>query len=169
MLSVTNKMAIDAFLCHQFLVCSTLNNLTLVHHKYLVSMTNRFQPVCNHNYCFFMRYLLHGFHQLLLIFWIYIGCGFIQNNNRRIFQHRAGNGNALSFATGKMSATASDLCFKAFLKSHNKIITTTVLCSLFHLCIRRILFSHADILPHSSIKQKVILRYICNEAVIMFG
>ena len=45
MLSVTNKMAIDAFLCHQFLVCSTLNNLTLVHHKYLIGMADGLEPV----------------------------------------------------------------------------------------------------------------------------
>lgn len=105
-----------------------------------------------------MRYLLHGFHQLLLIFWIYIGCGFIQNNNRRIFQHRPGNGKSLAFSTRERTPaspiTVSYPCGSFMIKSWQRAFSC--LYNLFHGCIR---LSKSDIIGYRIMKQIYILEH----------
>ena len=69
---------------------------------------------------------------------------------------------------GEMSATAAHHRIEAVFQTCNELITTAVLCSLFHLGIRCVGPTHADIFPNGVIEQKIILGYIGNESMVVF-
>ena len=45
LLTSTDKMTVDAVLLYQFIVCATLNDLSLVHYKDLIGIADGFQAV----------------------------------------------------------------------------------------------------------------------------
>ena len=66
-----------------------------------------------------------------LILWVYIGSCLVQNDNRRIFQHSAGDGNPLAFPAGKMGTGAADNRIIALIQLADK----GVAAALFGCCL----------------------------------
>ena len=54
----TDKVAVNAVLLHQLVVCAALDDLSLVHHKNLICMADGFQPVGDHIVTEYYRTLL---------------------------------------------------------------------------------------------------------------
>ena len=61
-----------------------LNDLTVIDNKNLVGMAHGFQPVGNHNDRLIVGQFCNGLHELLFVFRVNIGSGFVQNDDRRI-------------------------------------------------------------------------------------
>ena len=92
LLTPADKVTIDTILCHQFLVCAALNDLSFVHHENLIGMADGFQPVSDHDNCFLLCQLADRFHQFFFILRIDVSGGLVQNDDRCILHHGAGDG-----------------------------------------------------------------------------
>lgn len=51
----------------------------------LIGITNRMQPMRDHKQCFAAHELRNGFLNVTLVVDIDAGCGFVENDDRRIF------------------------------------------------------------------------------------
>ena len=71
-------------------------------------MAHSFQPVSNHDDRLIVGQFCNGLHQLLFIFGVNIGSGFVQNDDRRILHDGPGNGDALPFAAGEGRTALTD-------------------------------------------------------------
>ena len=144
-------------------------DFSVVYHDNLIRIYNGGESVGNDDERFSFHKPCHALLNNGFVLRIGIGGSFVQNNDRSIFQHGASDGNALFFSSGKMSSAAAHASLKAVLQTHNELITAAVARSLLHLDIRCTGSAHADILPHSIVKKKIILRHISNESGIVFG
>ena len=100
--------------------------------------------------------------QFVLILRVNAASCLVQNDNRRIFQHGAGDGNPLAFTAGKMGTGAADNGIIPLIQLADKSVTATLFCCLIHLRICGVRPAHADIFPDAAVKQVIILRYIGN-------
>ena len=94
---------------------------------------------------------------MLLRFVIQRRGGFIQNQNRRVFQEYPGNGNALLLATGKPGTALAHVGIIAILQAHDKVVDVGILRRFLDLLLGGILFSISDVLPDGSRKDIHIL------------
>ena len=122
-----------------------LNDLTVIDNKNLVGMAHSFQPVSNHDDRLIVGQFCNGLHQLLFVFRVNIGSGFVQNNDRRVLHNRPGDGNALALAAGKRAACLADDGVKAVRQRHDKVVAPRLLRSGLHLLQGGIGLSKADI------------------------
>ena len=90
-----------------------LNDLAVIDHKNLVGMAHGFQPVGDHDDRLIMGQFRNGLHQLLFIFGVDIGGGFVQNDDGCVLHDGARNGNSLTFAARKRSTAFADDGVKA--------------------------------------------------------
>ena len=74
------------------------------------------------------------------------GCGFVQNDDRRVLHNRPGDGNALALAAGKGRAALTDDGVKALRQCHGKVVAPRLLCSGLHLLHGGIGLSEADVI-----------------------
>ena len=74
-----DEAAVDAALCHQFVVSAALDDASVVHYQDLVGVTDGFQPVGDHDDGFLPGQLIDRLHQLFFILRVHVGGGLIQN------------------------------------------------------------------------------------------
>ena len=103
-----DKVSVYAVLIHQLGMGALLYNLAAVYDDDLIGSLNGFQPVGNHDDGLFGGERLDGAHQLIFIFGINVGSCLIQKDDRGVFHHGAGNGDALLFTAGKTCAAFTD-------------------------------------------------------------
>ena len=84
LLPLHHEAAVEPVNSNQLVMGALLNDLTVTDNKNLVGMAHGFQPVGNHNDRLIVGQFRNGLHQLLFIFGVNIGSGFVQNNDRRI-------------------------------------------------------------------------------------
>ena len=101
LLPLHHEAAIEPVNSNQLVMGALLNDLTMIDHNNLVGMAHGFQPVSNHDDRLIVGQFRNGLHQLLFIFGVNIGSGFVQNDDRRVLHNRPGDGNALALAAGK--------------------------------------------------------------------
>ena len=97
------------------------------------------------------------------------GCGFVQNDDRRVLHNRPGDGNALALAAGKGRAALTDDGIKAVRQCHDKVVAPRLLCSGLHLLHGGIGLSKADIVGNGVREQIDPLEHegeIADEAVV---
>lgn len=80
-----DKIPVNSLFQHQFVMLSTLYNLSSVNHQNLVGILHGLQPMSNHDDGFLFRQCLDCPHKLLLIFRVNICGRLIQNNDRESF------------------------------------------------------------------------------------
>ena len=104
LLPLHHEAAVEPVNSHQLVMGALLNDLTVIDHKNLVGMAHSFQPVSNHDDRLIVSQFRNSLHQLLFIFGVNIGSGFVQNDDRRVLHNCPGDGDALAFAAGKVAA-----------------------------------------------------------------
>ncbi len=88
-------MTVHTFICQQSLVCSSFYDRAFVHYYYFICISNSGKPVCNNYRSAVFHQFGQGFLHHLFAFSIQGGRRFIQDQDRRVFQHGPRNGNAL--------------------------------------------------------------------------
>ena len=96
------------------------------------------------------------------------GSGFIQQNDRRILQEGAGNGNALPLAAGQLAAVFTDVGIPTVRELFGEFVHIGELCRRDHLFVRGLLSANADIFQNAVIKQRYILKHDGIEAHQLF-
>ena len=97
------------------------------------------------------------------------GCGFVQNDDRRVLHNRPGDGNALALAAGKRAACLADDGVKALRQCHDKVVAPRLLCIGLHLLHGGIGLSEADVIGDGVREQMGPLEHegeIADEAVV---
>ena len=79
---------------------ATLDDMGIIQYQYLIRAPDGFQAVGDHNNGLVVRQFRNRSLQFFFIFRINAACGFIQNDNRGVFQYGAGNGNTLLLTAG---------------------------------------------------------------------
>ena len=126
--SLGHHAVIEALCRHQGFVAAPLCNAPIIDNKDLIRTGDRMQAVGNDQKCLALYQLTDGRLDQSLIVRVHACGGFVQNDDRCVFQNAACNGNSLHLATGKGSAAFTDDCIEAFVKSHNKIVASCFLC-----------------------------------------
>ena len=117
-----DEAAVDAVLSHQFIVCAALNDLPLVHHKYLIRAADGLEPVGDHDDRFLLRQFRDGLHQLLFILRVDVRCGLVEDDNGSILHNSARYRKPLALAAGESRAALADYGIEALRQSHDKVI-----------------------------------------------
>ena len=73
------------------------------------------------------------------------GCGFVQNDDRRVLHNCPGDGNALALAAGKRAACLADDGVKAVRQCHDKVVVAGFFCGGLHLLHGGVGLAKADI------------------------
>ena len=125
-----------------------LNDLTVIDNKNLVGMAHGFQPVGNHNDRLAVGQFCNGLHQLLFVFRVNIGCGFVQNDDGCVLHDGARNGNSLTFAARKRSTAFADDGVKAVRQCHDKVVAAGFFRGGLHLLHGGVGLAKADIVGY---------------------
>ena len=95
-----------------------------------------------------------------LVFRVGVGGSLVQDDDGRVLQHGPGNGDALPFAAGQVSAGCTAYGLIAVLQPHDKLMAAAFLRGVNDLRIGRALSAHADIVHDRKVKEVVVLRHI---------
>lgn len=90
LLPLHHEAAVEPVNSNQLVMGALLNDLTVIDHKNLVGMAHSFQPVSNHDDRLVMGQLRDSLHQLLFIFRVNIGCGFVPISTTSANPHKTG-------------------------------------------------------------------------------
>ena len=160
LLPLHHEAAVEPVNSNQLAMGALLNDLTMIDHNNLVGMAHGFQPVSNHDDRLIVGQFRNGLHQLLFIFGVNIGSGLVQNDDWRVLQHGPGNGDALPFAAGEVSAGCAAYGLIAVLQPHYELVAAAFLRGVNDLRIGRTLSAHADVAYNRKVKKVIILRHI---------
>ena len=105
----------------------------------------------------FQRFLNHAF-ALIIKRW----CGFIENQDRWIFQKNTGNRQSLLLSTGQLDPSLSDIGIVSVWELHDKLMRIGILGRRNDFLSCRSRFSVGNILKYSSGKQIDVLLYHTN-------
>ena len=90
-----DHMAVCSVLCHQFVVTSLLYDPSFLQYQNAVSSADRIQPVRYDQHCLIPAELAHGLLNVYFVVGVHTGRGLVKDNDRRVLENAAGNGNAL--------------------------------------------------------------------------
>ena len=85
LLPLHHEAAVEPVNSHQLIMGALLDDLTVIDNEYFVGMAHGFQPMGNHDDRLIVSQFRNSLHQLLFIFGVNIGSGFVQNDDRRVF------------------------------------------------------------------------------------
>ena len=80
------------------------------------------------------------------VFHIQAGGGFVQQNDGRILQKRTGDGNALTFAAGKLTAVITDVVVPPVVELLGAPVRIDELCARYYVLVRHVLALASDLL-----------------------
>ena len=169
LLPLHHEAAVEPVNSNQLVMGALLNDLTVIDNKNLVGMAHGFQPVDNHNDRLIAGQFRNSLHQLLFIFGVNIGSGFVQNDDGCVLHDGARNGNSLTFAAGERRTAFADDGVKAVRQCHDKVVAPRLLCSGLHLLHGGIGLSEADVIGDGVREQIGPLEHegeIADEAVV---
>ena len=75
---------------NQLAMGALLNDLTMIDHKNLVGMAHGFQPVSDHDDRLVVGQFRNGLHELLFVFRVNIGSGFVPISATSANPHKTG-------------------------------------------------------------------------------
>ena len=85
-----------------------------------------------------LHQILQRLTQLALTYRVQVGSRLIQDQDRRILQQRAGDGNALPLPTGKLHAPLTHNRVVSVWKNRDEVMAVGLPCGLFHFSLFRI-------------------------------
>ena len=133
------EFLIDSFLLYQFNVNAFFYNFSVIHHQNLIGIPNRGQPVCNDNQRLIFYQSADGLLQMHLVFRVNAGGCLVKQDNRRVLEHGAGDGDPLLFSTGQGGAAFANYRVISLWQSRDKIVAAGFfrgLHNLFMCCFR---------------------------------
>ena len=142
------ERSIQALLGHELAVCASLNNLSAVQHQDLVGVTDRLQPVSDHQNGLVPSQGFNGLLQPVLILRVYIGGGLVQDYDGSVFQDSPSNGDALLLAAGKTGTTLADDGVIALGQGENEVVATGFLRRSHHFLVGGTRASKLDVVFH---------------------
>ena len=98
LLPLHHEAAVEPVNSHQLVMGALLNDLAVIDNEYHIGVAHGFQPVGDHDDRLIVGQFRNGLHQLLFIFGVDIGGGFVQNDDGCVLHNRPRNGNSLTFA-----------------------------------------------------------------------
>ena len=129
-----DEFLIGAWLGEEFGVRSLLHDGAVVHYKDLVGFFDGGETMGDGDHGLAMRTLSRregasgegreGFLDEVLVLWVDARCGFVEDDDGRVFEYRPGNGDALFFATAEGGAAFTDDGVIAVGQSHDEIVAT---------------------------------------------
>ena len=102
--SAADKVGVQAGLVDELLVLALLDNAAVVDDQNLVRVAHGLQAVGDHDDRLIAGQRLDGLLQTVLVLGVHIGRGLVQNDDRRVLEHRTGNRDALLLAAGERRA-----------------------------------------------------------------
>ena len=147
---------------------SLLNEPPVVQHKDLIRLLDGRQPVRNGDDGLAARQLGERLLDQMLVFGVDAGGCLIQNDDRRIFQDRPGDGDALLFAAGQRAAALADDRVIAVRESQNKFVAAGLFRRLDHFLVGGVGLAEPYVAAHGVMKEIDILKhhgYIGQQAV----
>ena len=149
---------INAAALDQFRVRAGLNDAALVQHDNHVRVENGGEPVRDAN----GRAALHQFVERGLHgafgFGVERAGGFIQNQNRRVLQNGAGDGEALALAAGKGNAFFADDGVETLRLLRDEVVGIGVTRGFDDFCVRRAEAAQLDVPADGVVEQNGFLR-----------
>ena len=113
LLPLHHEAAVESVNSNQLVMCTLLNDLTVIDNEYFVGVAHSFQPVSDHDDRLIVGQFRNGLHQLLFIFGVNIGRGLVQNDDGCVLHNGPGNGDALPLAAGERCTALTDNSVKA--------------------------------------------------------
>ena len=138
---------------------SALNDPAVLQHDDLICRAHGGQTVGNHQDRFAFCQLPDGLLQLLLVFGIHAGRGFIQNDDGCVLQNCPCNGDSLLFPAGEAGAAFADPCLIAIGQRHDKVMAAGFLCDRYDFILARVRSAKPDIVLDGVLKEIHILKY----------
>ena len=123
---------IQTALLNQIYVCSAFHNLAVIHHYNFVHVFQSDQTVRDKHGRFLFHYIKQGFKNLFFCQRVEVGGGFIQNQNRRVFDQYARDCKALTFAARKTQCLFADQRVVAIFLAHDEIMDLRSFCGGFY-------------------------------------
>ena len=136
---------------------SFLDDSALIDHKDPIGVPYRFEPVRDHDDGLVLGQRADRGLQAISVFRVHIRRRFVENDDRRVLQHRACNGDPLPFPAGKVRSSTAYNGIISFLQRIDKAVAARHMRGGLYLCVCRVQPSHADILAHGIVKEIVVL------------
>lgn len=123
------KVCVNTGFGNQLLVLAFLYYTPAVYNKDLIRMTDGFQSVRNHNYCFVTRQCLNSLLQSILIFGVNIcGC-LVKNNNRCVLSIARAIERLIPWSISLLSWEPKDTLFTSILQLLKLTLCVLSTCS----------------------------------------
>src|SRR5574344_2712148 len=100
MLTILHQLLIESCLRNQFIMSSTLNDSSLIHHNDFITITNGTQSVSNNNLC--SPTLSNMVHDIFFFYCIESAGYFIQNQDNRCTCKCSGDFHTLTLTSTKI-------------------------------------------------------------------
>ena len=115
--------------------------------------------MCDHQHRFALGKLGKGCLHLCFIVRVGKGGGLVQDQDGHIFQHGAGNGNALLLATGKIHALGADDGMDTRRKFLHNIHALCSFQRCQHLCFGGLRSAQTDVVQNAALEQAAVLEH----------
>ena len=151
------QLLVVATKSNKLVVCTTLHNMSLVQHTYLVGILNSRQSVGNCNSCTCLHKSLQCILHKTLALGIKSRCSLIKNKYRWILKYGTRNTYTLALSTRQTSATIAYTCIISLLSLHYKLMCIGYSGSLLHLLLCCAVDTKGNIVAERVVKENSFL------------
>lgn len=151
------ELVVRALLCHQFVVGSLLENLSVVDHENPVRIFNSRKTVRNDERGTALQQAFDSLLHLNFCLCVDAGRRLVENQNPRIRHHRSGKGEKLALAVGKTGTALADLGVVAVRQFYDKVMGMHGLCGGNDFFLRGIELSIRNVVANRAGEEKVVL------------
>lgn len=138
---------------------AALDDMSVVQYKDLIGVADGFQTVGNHDDGLVMGQCLDSPLQFILILRVNAACCLVQNDDRCVLQHGAGDGNPLFLAAGQSTASLANHSVIAIRQGRNKVMAASLLRRLNHLLMGGVRAAKLDIVLNRICKEVYALEH----------
>lgn len=138
-------------------------NPAILHHDDAVRILNRRNLMCDHDECSVAAQFSHRHLDRRDRFQIHAGRGLVKNENRRIHDHGARDGNPLPFSAGKILPARPDLCVISVLERTDEFVRVREARRRNHARFVRVRTAVSDVIADRQIIQFRFLRHITDK------
>ena len=151
------EAAVDAVLLHQLVMRAGLRDASVLHHKDPVGTADRRQAVGDRDDRLAARQLGDRLLDGVLVFGVDARRHLVEDDNGRIFQDRACDGDALLFAAGERAAAIADDGVIAVRQRHDEIVAARLFRRRDHLVLRRVGLAEEDVCTDRVVEEVDVL------------
>lgn len=157
--SCVEEIGVNAFLRGKLFVRALLYDMSTGKNEYLIGVPHGFQTMCNHNNSLIVRKRADRLLQLRFIFGIDARRRLVEDNDRRVLEHGAGNGNTLLFSARKRRTSFAHLRIITVGESRDKFVAAGGFSGGDDFFVRGVGFSEFDIVFDRVVEQIHVLEH----------